>query len=128
MDEFYKIYYRNDTIYFKLNDSTYKLNQSLLTNVWYVAVVNLDQRQRNINLRIYKRNIDISVTLFEPNSFIKATANYGSSDYTDLINLGYKPVDNTEVKNTTDGWILVNQISFDIEPTEYSHTSVAQSL
>ena len=118
----YKIYYQADNLHFKLNDVIYKLNKKLFTNVWYVFIINLNQRQQLIDLKIYRRNIDIMVTLFEPNTFIKAEAVYGSSDYNDLINLGYKPANNVEVNNNTSGWSLEAEISLDMIPTDFSHT------
>ena len=59
-----KIDLLDDNIYFKLNSDTYTFSFTGATNsvsdldesVWYALMINLDQRQRVLNQRIYKRN------------------------------------------------------------------------
>ena len=50
----------SDSINISLNSSTYSmpLINSIDENVWYVYVVNVDQRQRLITQYLYKRNVD----------------------------------------------------------------------
>lgn len=56
----------NDTVKVTLNSDTYDWTldgsvgvDSLVENVWYCYVLNIDQRQRKLNQFIYKRNVDV---------------------------------------------------------------------
>ncbi|NPV12874.1 MAG: hypothetical protein HPY57_13970 [Ignavibacteria bacterium] len=114
----YKIYYKGGSLFFKLNNDTYKLTKDLMTNIWYAGVINLNQRLRTIDLYIYRRNSDISVTLIQENSFVKTSAIYNSEEYNDLISQGYKPIDNIENQICTD-MELVASTNYSINPTEF---------
>jgi len=113
----YKMYYKGNSLFFKINSDLYKLTASTMTNIWYAGVINLNQRLGKLDLYIYRRNGDITVTLIQDVSFIKTTAIYNSQEYNDLILQGYKPVDNTE-NNCTD-FELVNSINYLIDPYEF---------
>lgn len=115
----YKTYYKGGSLFFKVNNDSYKLTKELMTNIWYSGVINLNQRLRTVDLYIYKRNGDITVTLIQENSFIKATAIYGSQEYDDLINQGYKPVDNTENPICTDLELVISK-NYSVNPTEFT--------
>jgi len=117
----YKIYYQGGSLYFKLNEVLYKLTQPLLTNVWYSGVINLDQRQGKLDMYIYRRNTEITVTLFNTTTFNKEDVILNSTEYTDFINNGYRPATNTESTSNSD-FELVSTISIDINPIEFEHT------
>ena len=136
----YKIYYKGDNLFFKLNDDVYKLNQKLLTNVWYIGLIQLDQRQKMLDMTIYRRNSEITTTMFHETTFDRqivtlipsGTTNetsYVSEDYEYLLSTGYKPVNNTEGRIGPDFNIFVPNKDFNIiktttiniEPTEYTN-------
>jgi hypothetical protein len=62
----WKINLESDVISVTLNSDTYTWNldstpgdvSALYENVWYCYLVNIDQRQRNLNQYIYKRDVD----------------------------------------------------------------------
>ncbi|MCK9471596.1 MAG: hypothetical protein M0Q88_07580 [Bacilli bacterium] len=114
----YKLFYRGDALSLKVNDKLYRLNEKLLTNVWYGFVINLDQRQQKLNMYIYRRDNDITATLFNETSFNRQTAKIGSSEYDALINNGYRPVDNTEETDAS-GLTLISSYETNIEPVEF---------
>ena len=49
---------------FMLNNKTYMLPATLFTNVWYGLVINLDQRQREVRLELYKRDLETDIIMF----------------------------------------------------------------
>ena len=56
---------KNDSIYLTMNSFTYSFNLSgtpandaLVENTWYCYVLNIDQRNRNVEQFIYKRNVE----------------------------------------------------------------------
>lgn len=115
----YKIYYQGDSLYFKLNDNLFKLNKKLETNIWYSSVINLNQRQNTLDMYLYRRDCETTITLFN-SDFIKATTT-GGTEYINLLNEGYRPVDNTEdIKNN--GMILLDKVSYNIDTKEFTHT------
>jgi hypothetical protein len=116
----YEIYYQGNGLSCKLNNKTYRLEQKLYTNIWYAFVINLDQRQKKLNMYIYKKNTDIIVTLFNETTFNKQTAILNSTEYNDYILQGYKPATNNE--DIASDFILVANIEHQIEPVEFEHT------
>jgi len=116
----YKIYYQGGHLFFKINENMYKLKQELMTNVWYAGVINLNQRQKNIDIKIYSRNTEITTILFDKLSLAKEESIFGSNEYINLIESGYKPVRNTE--GISNGFTLVNSINYQTEPIEFTHT------
>jgi len=117
----YKLFYRGDALSLKVNDKLYKLNIKLLTNVWYAFVVNYDQRQQKLNMYVYRRDNDITVTLFNEVSFNKQTAILDSTEYNDYISNSYRPVDNSEATDAQK-FSLVASSEVSIEPIEYTNT------
>ena len=94
----YKIGYSNKQFILTINDYNYYLNATgLTTNIWYGLSINLDNRQREISLDLYKRNYSYNITMF--------TSNYEniSIDYQNITGItyytsrGYKPVKNNEI-------------------------------
>lgn len=54
----WKINLLDDIININLNNDNYQFNISLEEDVWYCYLVNFDQRQRNIEQYIYKRDVE----------------------------------------------------------------------
>ncbi len=123
----YNIYYKGGNLFFKLNDKTYKINETLLTNVWYAGVINLDQRQQTLDMYIYRRDAEITVTVFNETNFIKEEELYGSTALTYLLSNGYSAVNNTESIYST-GMTLVSSTGATIVPVEYTHTEELKLL
>jgi hypothetical protein len=85
----YKIFYErtntNSRFVFMLNDKTYMLPFIPLTNVWYGLVVNLDQRQREVNMQLYKRDLITDVIMFnlqtQQKVYVNSTDTTGITSY-----------------------------------------------
>ena len=93
----YQISYNNKGIVFQLNDKYYKLNCNLLTNIWYGVVINLEQRQRTIDMKVYTRNSDVTIIMVNPNTYQQAVVNENdTSTYNQYISEGYVPVQNEQ--------------------------------
>lgn len=123
----YNIHYNSGKIFIKVNDKTYSLSVDLLTNIWYQVVINLDQRQETLNINIYKRNTIIKALLFDMISFKKEEVEIYSSDYEDLINNGYKCINNIEDNISTD-FELITSETHNITPTHFNHNESLKIL
>lgn len=124
----YKIYYKGGKLCFTLNDTSYRLNipGGLLTNIWYAGVINLNQRSKQLDINVYKRNNNIDVTYFNSISYQKEDINI-TGDTADLISRGFKPVTNTE-DNKTD-LILLSSITHTIaEVSEFNFDTTLKIL
>jgi hypothetical protein len=117
----YKMFYRGGGLSYKINNNLYRLEQNLSTNIWYAFVVNFDQRQRKLNMYIYRRDTDIEVTLFNEMSFNKQTAISGTTEYNDYILDGYRPITNDE-DTYSSGLTLISSVEYDLDPVEFEHT------
>lgn len=123
----YKIYYRGDALFFKLNENMYKLEKQLSTNVWYAGVINLNQKQETLDMYIYKRNGDLSSTFIEPTTFLKIDAVSGTTEYENYLANGYKRVNNTESNMCTD-FELVSNVTYSVAPADFTHTESLKLL
>ena len=120
----YRLWYYKKDINFQYNDQYYKLQDlSLLTNIWYSLVINLDQRQQTVNMKILTRDNDYEITLFHPDTYQKATVGWmDTTGYTYYINAGFKPVDNFELVNTSTNYVGVKEANYEniyIQPFEH---------
>jgi hypothetical protein len=126
----YKYYYKNKKIYFQLNQKTYTLDvPDLSTNIWYGLIINLNQRQQIINVKLVKRMTDVDVTYFQMDTYEKLNINYDDlSGRTEAESNGYRPVLNTEyVQPAISEFIILYDKTFDnIEPQEYSHVETVK--
>jgi hypothetical protein len=116
----YKLLYMGDKLQFKFNTNNYTLNEKLLTNVWYSFVINFDQQHETLSLNIYKRNATINVLLINPSTYQMENVLINSDEYNNLINNGYKPVNNIESDSNTDVE-LIKTITYNITPDEFEH-------
>ena len=93
----YKLWYSNKQISLLLNDDVYVLYATgLTTNVWYGIIVNINNRQRTIDLNLFKRDCDYVIKYFTNNY---QNISLYSSDLTGITyytTRGYKPVKNLE--------------------------------
>jgi len=120
----YRMWYFKKDINFQLNDQIYKLqNVNLLTNIWYALIINLDQRQKIVTLKIYTRDNDYNVVFFRPESYqVEAVSWLDTTGYTYMINNGYKPVSNIELKNNSTEYVGVKESTYEnIYTQEFEH-------
>ena len=100
----YKIWYQNDALWFQLNNEfIQKMPISLMTNIWYGIVINLDQRQRKFSTNVFRRNTSIDVVLYNPTTYERLDLDL-EEDITDIeyeMNTnGFRAVDNQEIEST----------------------------
>jgi len=116
----YDIYYNGTNLIMKLNDMTYNLEEKLLTNIWYIGVINLNQQQHNLDMKLYTRNGNIQVVYINEQSHERKLVDVSNSaDTYSVISDGFKPVSNVQSTKSTD-LILLNEKSTTIEPVEFN--------
>lgn len=95
----YKIWYQEDNLWFMLNNKGYKLPVELMTNVWYCSVIELNQRQETIKMKLIRQDSNITVTLFNLKTYEKLELDI-ETDLVDIQyemqNNGFRAVNNTE--------------------------------
>lgn len=124
----YALFYQTGNIYFILNNKTYKMSIDVMTNVWFALVVNLDQRQMVVDMKLYRRNTTVDVVLFQPTTYEKLVLDidteYDEIEYEMKVN-GFRAVDNqetTSVDVTESTFILLNSVKIEnVEPLEFEH-------
>ena len=111
----YRSWYYKKDINLQLNDQYYKLsNVNLLTNIWYAFIINIDQRQKTVSMKLYTRDNDYNIVLFQPDSYQVETINWtDSTGYTYLISMGYKPVNNVELTSASTDYIAVKEDNYE---------------
>ncbi len=111
----YRMWYYKKDINFQLNDQFYKIpNLNLLTNIWYALIINIDQRQKTVNLNIYTRDNDYDIVFFQPDSYQMSTISWtDTTGYTYLMSMGYKPVDNVELRNPSTEYVAVKESNYE---------------
>ena len=111
----YRLWYHKKDINFQLNEQYYKIpNTNLLTNIWYALIINIDQRQKTVSLKVYTRDNDFNIVFFQPDSYqIQSISWTDSTGYTYLVSSGYKPVDNTELPNVSTDYIEVKESNYE---------------
>lgn len=107
----YRLNIEQNYILFQLNGTVYSLNVSFMTNVWYAVLINMNQHQGTIELNLYKRSTDITITFFNKDTYEKKVLitpdtledsydpNNTGYTYYNAISDGYQPVRNEESKN-----------------------------
>jgi hypothetical protein len=123
----YKIWYQSDYIYFMINDTVHKMSGDIMTNIWYGLLINMDQRQRECNMKLLRRNAAIIVVLFQPDTYEKleldAVEDAVDIQY-EISQNGFKPVDNIEITSNevNPSFITVSTyLKTDVELKEFSH-------
>jgi hypothetical protein len=120
----YRAWYYKKDIVFQLNEQVFKIpSLNLLTNIWYGLVINLDQRQKTISLKLYTRDNDYNIVFFNILSYQVRTISWmDTAEYTQLIAEGFKPVDNTELPNTSTEFIGVNEANYErVDVQSFEH-------
>ena len=123
----YRTWFHNNDINFQLNDQYYKLSSfitsnedipsrigtggvNLLTNIWYALVINMDQRQKTIEMKLYQRDNNYNITFFNSDTYQLQTISWlDTTGYTNLISSGYKPVNNTELNTTISTFRIIKE-------------------
>jgi hypothetical protein len=124
----YKIWYQNDKIWFMLNDKLYTMNSKLLTNVWYNLIINFNQREGYIDFKIYRRNTEIEISLFNKKSYEILNLNINEKsdiDY-EINNNEFVPINNTEILNKIDDSLFIEEYSQHTDLTytfEFNHNN-----
>lgn len=114
----YKISYYKKQIILKINDYDYKLNVTgLTTNIWYGLTINIDNRQRKINIDLFKRNYKYNITMFSPNYQSVILSNNNTTGITYYTSIGYRPVKNTEINEK-----LVDTNLLNVGSTQFNNT------
>jgi len=124
----YKIWYQNDAVWFQLNNEfIQKMPITLMTNIWYAVVVNLDQRQRTFNTKVYRRNTRVEVILYNPKTYERLVLDLDDDaadiEYEMNVN-GFRAVDNQEISSTEVQSIFIEMDAYETtmpEPYEFSH-------
>jgi hypothetical protein len=142
----YRWFNERDRIFFQLNENTYEFPVELYTDIWYGLLIKLNQRQQKLNIKLFRRNYDISVIMFNRNTYerkdlITTTTIDDSYDpdntnytYLNAISDNFLPVKNNETNyyakenSKIDKLILIDEIEFDIQPDEFEHTKQMELL
>ena len=126
----YQYNIEKDLFSFKINEIYYNMKISMMTDVWYQYVINLDQRQRKVKINLYKRTTDVMITFFNPNTYEKIVLytpdelvdayDLDNPEYTysNAISDGYQPVQNVESDITTgsnNDYLLISSQEFNID-------------
>lgn len=120
----YRVWYYKKDLMLQLNEQVWKIHQlNLLTNIWYGLVINLDQRQKTITMRLYTRDNEYNIVFFNPETYQIQTIGWmDSAQYTQLVNDGYKPVDNVELPNNSHDFIGVKEAYYErIDVQSFEH-------
>lgn len=122
----YRYWFNRNKIIFQINDKFYQMKNlnNLKTNIWYGLVINLNQRQNNISMYLYKRPGEYNIKMNNPETSELATVlSNDVTGYTYLTNIGFKPYNNEEIHNiSTEFELLYNQF-INIEPNEFVKNS-----
>ena len=120
----YKITYNNKKITLSINDLNYDLNVSgLTTNIWYGLTINIDNRQRKINIDLLKRNYTYNITMFTDSYQSVTIDSNDTTGITYYTSVGYKPVKNSEVNVKLKNTNLITVASI-----EYTEDIIPQSF
>lgn len=124
----YKIWYQNGKIWFMINEKIFTFDASVLSNVWYVLLINFNQRQGEISFKIYRRNTTLELLLINPKSYEKLQLNVDTEsttiEYEISIN-GFKPIDTIEIENIQDDSFFIEMQSSKqqfSDTYEFTHT------
>jgi len=94
----YKIWYSNNQIVLTINNFNYYLPvTNIKTNIWYGLNINIDNRQRKINLDLFKRNYNYNITMFTDSYQSVIIDSNNLTGITYYTSAGYRPVKNTEI-------------------------------
>lgn len=122
----YKLWLQDNQVYFMLNDNVYSLGADIMTNVWLGVVVNLNQRQRKLTVKLVRRKTQVEVLLFHPKTYERLQLNIDTEmediEY-EMSQNGFRAVDNIESGANSNDFIIMNSLEIDIEPSSFEHNS-----
>lgn len=121
----YKVWFQSGKIYYMINNVTHIMDVPIMTNVWYALLINMDQRQRTCEMKLYRRNTAITVILYQPDTYERLELEYDDPDLQYEINVnGFKPVDNIETTSTQVEPTFIQMASYnqiDVPLSEFTH-------
>ena len=135
----YRWFFEPEHIFFEINDQIFDLPYEILTDIWYGLMISLNQRQHKLTVELYRRKLDISIIMFNKNTYEKIeliTDNdiYDAYDpdntgytYENAINDGFLPVKNTETNYYAkesieyNDFTKISSLEFNISPYEFEH-------
>jgi len=99
----YDIWYQQDKIWLMINDTIHSMNADVMKDVWFAVLINIDQRQRTVEMSLLRRNSTVYVTLFHPTTYEKMVLDL-ETDISDIeyemeVN-GFRAVHNEEIVST----------------------------
>jgi hypothetical protein len=121
----YKIWFQSNKIYYMINNIVHVMDVSIMTNVWYALLINMDQRQRTCSMKLYRRNTAITVVMFQLDDYDRIELD--SEDVTGITSAksyGYKPVTNIETTSTQVDPSLILVSSYNktnVDLSEFTH-------
>jgi hypothetical protein len=122
----YKIWLQDEQLYITINENVYNFKIDIMTNVWMCVLVNLNQRQNELTVKLYRRNTAVEVLLFHPTTYDRLQLNIDTDmadiEYEMSVN-GFRAVDNIETMGNSSSFIEMNNFKVNIEPTEFNHSS-----
>ena len=124
----YRMWYQNDSIWFQLNNEfIQKMPITLMTNIWYAVVINLDQRQRKFSTKVFRRNTRVEVILYNPKTYerLELDLDTDAADIEYEMNVnGFRAVDNQEISSHEVQSTFIEMDDYESimpEPYEFSH-------
>lgn len=122
----YKVWYQNDSLWVMVNDDVHKIPMPLMTDIWYAFIISLDQRQRKLSVKLYRRNTRIEVVLYHPSTYerIELDLEEDTNDIEYEMNVnGFRAVDNIEIGSTDSSSVFIEMDSYqkEIEPLSFNH-------
>ena len=121
--EGYIIYYKNNILNIKINNKVFSLKEQLLTNIWYICSINLNQKTQQLDINIFRRSADINIVMVHPNSYQRDFVKQSNSvKMNELISLGYKAITNIQDVRNKNITLVANKI-YDIEPQNINNDS-----
>lgn len=121
----YKIWFQENKIYFIINNIIHIMETSIMTNVWYALLINMNQRQRTFEMKLLRRNAAVTVILFQEDDYDRIELD--SEDVTGITSAksyGYKAVDNIETTSTQVSPSFIEVATYsktNVELAEFSH-------
>lgn len=115
----YRLFIQYGKIVFMINNNYYELPVNILTNVWYNVSVMLDNRNGSIVINLMKRNGSINIYLINSSYDIKIIDSQDMIGYLNLLNAGYKPMNNEEDLNKDNVFVEVDEKVFTIDVNKY---------
>jgi len=117
----YIIYYKDDILSIKINKNVYTVKEKLLTNIWYICSINLNQKTQQIDINIYRRDGEINIIMVNPNTYHREIVKQSDTNkLNELFSLGYKAITNIQDQKNKNIILVANKI-YDIEPQDINN-------